>query len=68
MYRILDTLTTVLDTHEVYFYLIQNYNNPPALLKEIWSVPGVAIMRAGSDRVDSSSDYPGARRLSCSLQ
>ncbi|RDX53499.1 hypothetical protein OH76DRAFT_1225779 [Lentinus brumalis] len=34
---ILDTLTTVFDTHEVYFYLIQNYNNPPALLKEIWS-------------------------------
>ncbi|RPD62598.1 hypothetical protein L226DRAFT_532409 [Lentinus tigrinus ALCF2SS1-7] len=34
---VLDTLTIVFDSHEVYFYLIVNYNNPPALQKEVWS-------------------------------
>ena len=48
--RLLDTLTTVFDTHEVYFYLILNYNKPAALLKEIWFVlallhaPGASVL------------------------
>ncbi|KAI0754797.1 hypothetical protein C8Q80DRAFT_390703 [Daedaleopsis nitida] len=33
----LDTLTLLLDAHAVYFYLITNYANPPALQTEIWS-------------------------------
>ena len=48
--RLLDTLTTVFDTHEVYFYLILSYNKPAALLKEIWFVlallhaPGASVL------------------------
>ncbi|KAI0357564.1 hypothetical protein OH77DRAFT_111275 [Trametes cingulata] len=34
---VLDTATIVLDSHAVYYYLIVNYNNPLALLDEVWS-------------------------------
>ncbi|KAL1950532.1 hypothetical protein VTO73DRAFT_5656 [Trametes versicolor] len=34
---VLDTVTIVLDTHAVYFYLIANYNNPSALSIQVWS-------------------------------
>ncbi|CDO69888.1 hypothetical protein BN946_scf184884.g47 [Trametes cinnabarina] len=34
----LDTASIVLDVHAVYYYLIANYNNPPALLVQVWSV------------------------------
>ncbi|KAI0770083.1 hypothetical protein C8Q74DRAFT_1448763 [Fomes fomentarius] len=34
---LLDTLTVIFNAHAVYFYLIDNYANPPALQKEIWS-------------------------------
>lgn len=34
--RVLDTVTIVLDTHAVYFYLIANYNNPSALSIQVW--------------------------------
>lgn len=37
-HRLLDTLTIIFDAHAVYFYLIVNYANPPALQKEIWCV------------------------------
>ncbi len=36
--RVLDTVTIVLDTHAVYFYLIANYNNPSALSIQVWCV------------------------------
>ncbi|KAI0657245.1 hypothetical protein C8Q70DRAFT_1055782 [Cubamyces menziesii] len=35
---VLDTASTVMNAHAVYYYLIANYNNPPALLTEVWSV------------------------------
>ena len=31
----MDTVTVVLDTHMIYYYLIENYNNPPALESEV---------------------------------
>ncbi|KAI0335709.1 hypothetical protein GY45DRAFT_1366333 [Cubamyces sp. BRFM 1775] len=34
----LDTTSIVLDSHAVYYYFIANFNNPPALLKEVWSI------------------------------
>ncbi|KAL1950531.1 hypothetical protein VTO73DRAFT_5655 [Trametes versicolor] len=34
---VLDTVTIVLDAHMVYYYLIDNYNNPTALLSQVWS-------------------------------
>ncbi|KAJ8483380.1 hypothetical protein ONZ51_g4762 [Trametes cubensis] len=34
----LDTTSIVLDSHAVYYYLIANFNNPPALLTEVWSI------------------------------
>ncbi|KAI0335711.1 hypothetical protein GY45DRAFT_1366335 [Cubamyces sp. BRFM 1775] len=34
----LDTTTTVLNAHAIYYYLIANFNNPPALLTQVWSV------------------------------
>ncbi|KAJ3002280.1 hypothetical protein NUW54_g5933 [Trametes sanguinea] len=34
----LDTTSLVLDVHAIYYYLIANYNNPPALLIQVWSV------------------------------
>ncbi|KAI0632300.1 hypothetical protein C8Q77DRAFT_1158940 [Trametes polyzona] len=34
---VLDTVTIVLDSHAIYYYLIVNYNNPPALLVQVWS-------------------------------
>ncbi|KAH9891829.1 hypothetical protein C8Q73DRAFT_792152 [Cubamyces lactineus] len=34
----LDTASIVLDSHAVYYYLIANYNNPSALLTEVWCV------------------------------
>ena len=50
--RLLDTLTTVFDTHEVYFYLILNYNKPAALLKEIWFVPALLHAPGASVLID----------------
>ncbi|KAI0647868.1 hypothetical protein C8Q79DRAFT_536157 [Trametes meyenii] len=35
---ILDTVTIVLDSHAIYYYLIVNFNNPSALLNQVWSV------------------------------
>ncbi|OSC97475.1 hypothetical protein PYCCODRAFT_1471780 [Trametes coccinea BRFM310] len=34
----LDTTSLVLDVHAIYYYLIANYNNPPALLVQVWSI------------------------------
>ncbi|KAI0769089.1 hypothetical protein BD413DRAFT_88745 [Trametes elegans] len=34
---ILDTVTIVLDSHAVYYYLIVNFNNPAALMIQVWS-------------------------------
>ncbi|KAI0712395.1 hypothetical protein C8Q76DRAFT_797251 [Earliella scabrosa] len=34
---IMDLMTMIFNSHAVYFYLIDNYANPPALQKEIWS-------------------------------
>lgn len=35
---VLDTVTIVLDTHAVYFYLVTNYSNPMALATQVWCV------------------------------
>ncbi|KAI0667713.1 hypothetical protein C8Q78DRAFT_1082010 [Trametes maxima] len=35
---ILDTVTIVLDSHAIYYYLIVNFDNPSALLNQVWSV------------------------------
>ncbi|KAI8978709.1 hypothetical protein BD414DRAFT_116250 [Trametes punicea] len=35
---LLDTASIALDAHAIYYYLILNYNNPPALLNQVWSV------------------------------
>lgn len=42
---VLDTVTIVLDTHAVYFYLIANYNNPSALAIQVWCVAFFVIYR-----------------------
>ena len=34
----MDLMTMIFNSHAVYFYLIDNYANPPALQKEIWWV------------------------------
>ncbi|KAH9851735.1 hypothetical protein C2E23DRAFT_828947 [Lenzites betulinus] len=34
---LLDTATIVLDSHAVYYYLIDNFNNPGAMATEVWS-------------------------------
>ncbi|KAI0819251.1 hypothetical protein BC628DRAFT_1403890 [Trametes gibbosa] len=34
---LLDTTTIVLDSHAVYYYLIDNFNNPAALATQVWS-------------------------------
>ena len=46
--RVLDTASTVMNAHAVYYYLIANYNNPPALLTEVWYVD-----QAHNNRVQS---------------
>ncbi|KAI0631926.1 hypothetical protein C8Q77DRAFT_882904 [Trametes polyzona] len=34
---LLDTTAIILNAHEVYYYLVANYDNPPALLTQVWS-------------------------------
>ncbi|KAI0667714.1 hypothetical protein C8Q78DRAFT_318671 [Trametes maxima] len=35
---ILDTITIILDTHAVFHFLVTNFNNPSALLDQVWSM------------------------------
>ena len=63
--RLLDTLTTVFDTHEVYFYLILNYNKPAALLKEIWFVLALLHALGASVLTDRGIIQERAGRAAC---